>query len=252
MRYFSKEEEIKKEGWLKNYPKSLQNLYHETETVHDYYDEELAPLISKKTVLLDAGCGEKGIMNKYRGQNRLSVGIDLSLRSLKKNNSIDELLISSVEKMPFRDGSFDVVICQWVIEHLENPELVYQEFSRVLKRNGHLIVVTNSVYNGIMLVSAILPIKIRDKLKEKVFPREIKEDTFPTYYRCNSRKAFEKMLYALGFSKHFCGYSGDISIFLFSKFLFVLAIAYEKITDMKWLNCFKMHIIAHYEKTSQD
>lgn len=248
MRYFSEEDRIKKESWLKSYPNFLQHLYRKTKTVHDYYDEEVASLISEKTVLLDAGCGEKGIMNKYKGKNRLSVGIDLSLEALKKNDSLDYLLMSGVEKLPFKDEIFDIVICQWVGEHLKEPKLVYKEFARVLKRNGHLIIVTNSVYNPIMFVSAVLPAKTRDKLKEKVFPSEIKEDTFPTYYKCNSKKAFEKVLSDLGFSNVFCGYSGDISIFLFSKFLFILASIYEKITDLKWLNCFKMHIVAHYKK----
>ena len=233
---------------MKNHSKFLQDLYHKTETVHDYYDEQLAPLITEKTVLLDAGCGEKGIMNKYNGRNKLSVGIDLSLDALKRNKSFDHLLNSDVAELPFKDGSFDVVISQWVGEHLKNPKLVYKEFARVLKRNGHLIIVTNSVYNIIMFVSAILPAKFRDKLKKKVFPSEIDEDTFPTYYKCNSKKAFENILSNLGFSKLFCGYSGDISIFLFSKFLFIVAFVYEIITDLNRLNCFKMHIVAHYKK----
>lgn len=247
MRYFSEEDRIKKESWLKNYPNFLQNLYRKTKTVHDYYDEELAPLISKKTVLLDAGCGEKGIMGKYKGENRLSVGIDLSLETLKRNNFLDQLAKADVKRLPFKDRSFDVVICQWVVEHLKEPKLVYREFARVLKPNGDLIMVTNSIYNPLMFVSAILPTKIRDRLKAKVFPSEIKEDTFPTYYKCNHKKRFEDMLPDLGFSQVFCDYSGDISIFLFSKVFFTLALLYEKITDLKWLNCLKMHIVAHYK-----
>jgi ubiquinone/menaquinone biosynthesis C-methylase UbiE len=252
MRYFSEEEKIQNEKWLKNYPNFLQNFYHKTKTAHDDYDEELGPLINEKTVLLDAGCGEKGIMNKYnkyKRENRLAIGVDLSLEALRKNNSLDYLLKSTVEKLPFKDGTFDVVICQWVVEHIKEPKLVFEEFKRVLKESGHLIVVTNSIYNFIMFASAILPAKIRDKMKEKVFPSEIKEGTFPTYYKCNSKNSFKKVLSGLGFSEVFSGYSGDISIFVFSKFLFILALLYEKITDLKWLNCFKMHIVVHYKKT---
>lgn len=248
MRYFSQEDRIKKEGWLKNYPNFLKNLYHQTKTVHDYYDQELAPLINEKAVLLDAGCGEKGIMDKYQGRTKLAVGVDLSAKALKKNSSLDRLLVSSVEKLPFPDNSFDIIICQWVVEHLKRPDLAFKEFSRVLRENGDLIVVTNSIYNPLMLINALLPVKIRDRLKEKVFPAQIKEDTFPTYYHCNSKKRLNKILSNLGFSLIFCGYCGDVSIFLFSKLLFSLALVYEKVTAPKWLNCFKPHIVVHYKK----
>ncbi len=248
MRYFSEVERIGKERWVKKHANFLQNLYHETKTVHDYYDEELAPLISKKVALLDAGCGDKGIMDKYKGGNRLSVGIDLSLEAMRRNCSLDQLLKADVRRLPFKDGSFHVVICQWVIEHINEPKVVCREFARVLKPNGDLIIVTNSVSNPVMLISAILPAWIRDRLKEKVFPSEGKEDTFPTYYRCNSKKKFKDILADLGFSKVFYGYSGDISIFLFSRPIFAFALAYERITDLGWFKRFKMHIVAHYRK----
>jgi len=248
LRYFSEKEKIQNERWVKNYPKFLQSSYRKTKTVHDYYDEELAPLINKRTVLLDAGCGKKGIMDKYNGRTRFTVGIDLRLEALKVNNSMDYSLKSNVEKLPFRNGSFNVVICQWVGEHLRKPKMVYKEFARVLKENGHLIIVTNSVYSPIMLASAILPSGFRDKAKEKVFPSEIKEDTFPTYYKCNCKKRCEKVLSDLGLSKNFSGYAGDISLFLFSKILFVLILLYEKITDLKRLNFLKLHILVHYKK----
>ena len=248
MRYFSDEDRISKEGWIGTYPDFLQNLYHRARTVHDYYDGELAPLINGKAVLLDAGCGEKGIIDKYRGKNRLSVGIDLEFEALKRNASLDKLLSADVAKLPFKDSCFDVVICQWVVEHIKEPGLVYREFARVLKPNGDLIIVTNSVFNPLMLISAILPASIRDRVKERAFASGVKEDTFPTYYRCNSKEKFEDTLTDLGFRGVFSGYSGDISIFLFSKALFTFALLYEKITDVKWLNCFKMHIVAHYKK----
>ena len=248
MRYFSEQDRIKKENWLRKHGSLLRNLYRKTNTVHDYYDEQLGPLMGEKTVLLDAGCGEKGIMDKYRGKNCLSVGMDLSLEAMACNSALDGYVQSGVEVLPFKDKIFDVVVSQWVMEHIRSPRLVFKEFSRVLKPDGDLIVVTNSVYNPIMLVSAVLPSRMRDNMKEKVFPSEIKEDTFPTYYNCNSKRKFESILSELGFVRRFSGYSGDISIFLFSRFLFALALFYEKITDLPWLNCFKMHIVVHYKK----
>ncbi|PIS09588.1 hypothetical protein COT75_00060 [Candidatus Beckwithbacteria bacterium CG10_big_fil_rev_8_21_14_0_10_34_10] len=44
------------------------------------------------------------------------------------------LVIASGEKLPFLDNSFDYIIANQVIEHVENPRLFCQELSRVGKR----------------------------------------------------------------------------------------------------------------------
>src|SRR3989344_278280 len=56
----------------------------------------------------------------------------------KKNNpewnqSLDKIVIGNIEKIPFKDNSFDCVTGLWVLEHLENPEKVLDQIYRVLK-----------------------------------------------------------------------------------------------------------------------
>ncbi|CAN7154475.1 methyltransferase domain-containing protein [Trinickia sp. LjRoot230] len=48
----------------------------------------------------------------------------------------------NVEKMPFPDGYFDVIICNHVLEHVEHPDQALAELSRCLAPNGHLIAQT--------------------------------------------------------------------------------------------------------------
>jgi 2-polyprenyl-3-methyl-5-hydroxy-6-metoxy-1,4-benzoquinol methylase len=46
------------------------------------------------------------------------------------------------QKLPFKDGTFDVVVSLDVIEHLWNTELYLSEMQRVLKRGGYAILTT--------------------------------------------------------------------------------------------------------------
>jgi len=46
---------------------------------------------------------------------------------------------ANIEKSPFKDSSFDMVICTDVLEHVENPDALLSECYRVLKKNGKLI-----------------------------------------------------------------------------------------------------------------
>ncbi len=50
--------------------------------------------------------------------------------------------------IPVRDSSFDVVICTEVIEHVAEPQRLLQEFSRILKPSG-LLLLTAPLGSGI-------------------------------------------------------------------------------------------------------
>jgi SAM-dependent methyltransferase len=248
MRYFDEREKTGKEYHLKKHPQWIKSIFNSVKGVHDLYDDCLLPLVKSDIRLLDAGCGKKGIMNKYKRKTALTVGVDIELNALKCNIAIDYKIVSKVENLPFKNGTFDVIISQWVVEHLPNPRLAFKEFNRVLKEKGSLILVTNSIYNPLMMFNAIMPQGIRDRIKKRLLPLEIKEDTFPTYYRCNSLSKIDRALRDLGYEKKIISYIGDPSFFIFSKLLFPLTLFYEVVTNIKLLSPLKMHIVAHYVK----
>jgi ubiquinone/menaquinone biosynthesis C-methylase UbiE len=45
---------------------------------------------------------------------------------------------SPLHEIPVEDEFFDVVFCNAVLEHVENPVEIVEEFRRVLKKGGHL------------------------------------------------------------------------------------------------------------------
>lgn len=54
-----------------------------------------------------------------------------------------ELVESSAEKLPFDDGSIDMVVSNLGINNFENPAVVFKECYRVLKSRGQLSLTTN-------------------------------------------------------------------------------------------------------------
>lgn len=108
----------------------------------------------KTGVLLDAGCGV-GIYDLEFGRRstfRRIVGIDLdqSKLSLAQNHKKDLNLqnvffnIGNLTYLPYKDKSFDHIICSDVLEHINNDTKVIEEFFRVLKLQGRLIVTVPS------------------------------------------------------------------------------------------------------------
>lgn len=96
--------------------------------------------------VLDVGCGG-GILAEALAKTGAQVtGIDLSQESIKaakqhaqsQNLSIDYRDISAEEIAQTQAGSFDVVTCMEMLEHVPEPEKVIAACARALKPGGHI------------------------------------------------------------------------------------------------------------------
>lgn len=102
--------------------------------------------LSDKT-LLDAGCGI-GLASIYyskRFKNITSVDLEKQkinqAKSLAKSNYIENINFKDVNliKAPFTKKQFDMIICFEVIEHVEDDVSMLKGFSKMLSKNGELI-----------------------------------------------------------------------------------------------------------------
>ena len=79
---------------------------------------------------------------------RLFVNLDADFSrprdSPSRANGIQSVCASGTH-LPFNQGSFDSVICISAIEHFDNQDLAYQEFSRVLRSGGFTTLTTDSL-----------------------------------------------------------------------------------------------------------
>lgn len=91
--------------------------------------------------ILDAGCGTGGAMANYLGDYGTVTGFDISSLALGfcKQRQLHRLAQASAEAIPFAAESFDIVTCFDVIYMLNGTAKAVQEFGRVLKPGGHLL-----------------------------------------------------------------------------------------------------------------
>lgn len=97
-----------------------------------------AKKLHPKTIL-DVGCGEGFTLNRFRKLNigKDLIGVDTSVKAIalgKEQFPHLNLKEGSAYKLPFKDNSFDLVLCLEVLEHLEDPQKAFSELVRVSKK----------------------------------------------------------------------------------------------------------------------
>lgn len=95
-------------------------------------------ILHPKTIL-DVGCGEGFTLNRFRKSDigKDLMGVDTSETAIelgRKQFPHLNLKKGSAYKLPFKDNTFDLVLCLEVLEHLENPEKALIELTRVSKK----------------------------------------------------------------------------------------------------------------------
>jgi len=92
--------------------------------------------------VLDLGCGDGRFSRTAFNDSTIDVGVDIvrsSLSKAKKHGSYQYLLAGDGSRLPFRDGSFETIISNSVLEHIPNLGQTIQEIRRVLKDGGFLV-----------------------------------------------------------------------------------------------------------------
>lgn len=163
---------------------------------------------AKGQTILDIGCGHgpgikllelKGFTDIY--------GLDASefmVNEAKKNVSKPEnIILAEIETTTFKDEMFDVVVGRFSFNYLESIDKAYEEMSRILKKNGLLIIITHHPFkdlfcqkNKVYGVQEIIKIELFHNKTQIQFPTHTMLDYFSET-----------------FFKHFnlCGYTEDWS-----------------------------------------
>ncbi|MFC5750571.1 class I SAM-dependent methyltransferase [Actinomadura rugatobispora] len=97
--------------------------------------------------VLDAGCGEGYLSRTLSARGAEVVGIDaaqglIDAASAHPDGRAVSYHRASVDAMPVEDASFDLVVCNHLFSHLQDPADAVGEFARVLRSGGRLVVLT--------------------------------------------------------------------------------------------------------------
>ena len=101
--------------------------------------------------ILEVGVGTGISLPDYARVNRI-VGIDISEPMLRKAqervaehklSNVDALAVMDAARLALPDRSFDAVVAQYVITAVPNPEATLDEFARVIRPGGEIVLINH-------------------------------------------------------------------------------------------------------------
>ena len=100
--------------------------------------------------ILEVGVGTGISLPQYSRTNQL-VGVDIADAMLEKArqrvkrfglSNVEQISVMDAESLSFPDNSFDVVVAQYVVTAVPNPEQALNEFARVVRPGGDIVITT--------------------------------------------------------------------------------------------------------------
>jgi ubiquinone/menaquinone biosynthesis C-methylase UbiE len=169
------------------------------------YEHALNTSVSSETKWLDLGCGHQVLPFWREDQERdliakcaMIVGMDYDLPSLQKHRSVAMRVRGHMNRLPFKDGHFNLVTANMVVEHLAEPGIQFREINRVLKPGGIFLFHTPNSSGYPTILNKMVPDTLRHKLVYILDGRN-QDDVFETHYSANTESEIAELAEHTGF-----------------------------------------------------
>jgi phosphatidylethanolamine/phosphatidyl-N-methylethanolamine N-methyltransferase len=129
--------------------------------------------------ILEVGVGTGISLATYKRTSRITA-VDISPPMLEKArrraaalglSNVEAIEVMDAERLQFPDAAFDVVVAQYVVTAVPNPERALDEFARVVKPGGEIVIATRmGAAAGLrgVIERGLMPVTSRARLSHRV------------------------------------------------------------------------------------
>jgi SAM-dependent methyltransferase len=115
--------------------------------------------------LLEVGCGEGGNLRLMEAIPKGAVGVDFSCAKVswaRRHIAGVQFVCADAGRLPFREESFDVILCRDVLHHVADKAGMLDEMVRVCRAFGRIVIIEPNGRSPIMWLLGLLVRAERD------------------------------------------------------------------------------------------
>ncbi len=225
-------------------PLERQNAYRERYRAYrpdwkaggERFEELVKTRLTPQSRVMDLGCGRGGVVELFWREVKLAAGLDPDPPSLHEHRAQGmPVVCGRGEELPFADGSFDLIVCIWVLEHLREPETVFREVRRTLSPGGHFLFLTPNLRHPLMVANRLG--QAAPQLQRRLVPRlygRVEADTFRVQYRANSMRTIRALAGRAGLDVASLAAVPDPTYLAFNDFMFRASVLTERLLPRGW------------------
>ena len=197
-----------------------------------YFAQSLRRYVRPGCRWLDVGCGHTLLpdwampmdeQQRLVGSAALMVGVDMD-EGIVNHPLLPYRIMAVGGMLPFKNGTFDLVTANMVVEHVGDPSSFLSDISRVLRPGGRFLFITPNRLNPYILVARMVPDRIKRKIVWYLEGRQ-EEDIFPTHYRLNDVGAIRRLASQTEFETEDLTFIGMPGLL-------------ERLGPLAWIECF--------------
>jgi SAM-dependent methyltransferase len=202
--------------------------------------------------VLDLGCGIGREETDLRSGSHFVVGCDLG-DDVKLNGCVTVRSQGDAYRLPFADSTFDAVLMDYVLEHLESPGRCAREVRRVLRPGGLLFFRTPNLFHYVALIAYATPHSFHRWAISRI-GKSPGEDLFETHYKVNTRNAVRRCFEGAGFvGESVRMVEKEPSYLAFARPALLLGYCYERVVNSSDLFAgLRSNIFASFKKPCGD
>lgn len=245
-----------RESLFKFYGFAKRTILPKLKYSQEFYEEILERLIGQDINWLDLGCGHHLLPTwRFEQEKRLIgkagnvVGLDFDFPSLLKHKTITKKVAATADFLPFKENYFDVVTANMVVEHLDKPQIQFNEINRVLKPNGIFVFHTPNEFGYFSLARKAVSGGTAKKLAKLLDGRD-SDDVFEVHYKANNQSSIEKLAGETDFAVEKINYVSSDAVLALIPPLAVAELLWLKLLMLKSMRSMRTNLIVVLRKRS--
>ena len=185
--------------------KATNRLYYRlTSRPHHFalYRALVGEAVARASAIVHLGAGSVflGDVSDAPVDGKTIYAVEPDAESLARNRAVNRICAGG-ESIPLPDASVDAVVCEYVVEHLSEPQRVLKELRRILRPGGRFVFATPNAWSYSAIATRLTSQGFHEFFlaRLKGVGGSANEKPFPTSFRMNTRSQIESLARETGF-----------------------------------------------------